>query len=529
MRWLFFSLCLCFVNLSGADIDLYWKIKDYQGAFAYLNRSDLGPSSAKWVQTLAKSGRSSQALLALVNRESIQEFLIQDLAWSFLLEKSASLQARLQALYAAVSSQDPFAEELLIDAFDSPKQAMRSLAYRLSPHFGGLKVQNKVLEALKTERVSFLRYEIIEALASMQFPSSRQALENALISTSDEKEQALIIKALCFFFEHLDNQSIDALANSTSSSMRALAAFLAIENNSLKNYEDLLLDSNVFVRTKALEAFLLTQERFHFNAWKLLEDKSLLFRAYLVIYLSKDPGVVFKNVLDYFQSLEERRVLAAALPYCSKAFRKEAYHYFQESSDLLLKANLALGFVTDSEYKSTALDFLSKLLKAFPKHWKLQNSSLFSFFEEGPVSQSQSLEAEFRILSILALQGYKNLALEPFLMRKDFAFEASQIFIHLSGESFFKELREISEKSQDSKALQACLVLALFLKDEKAQKRLEDLYPFFDLEAKAMILQAFAMARQSRSLQTFLLSCLHEPYALLRSLAASALLQNLNH
>lgn len=527
MKWLVFLLP--FSLLFSSDIDLYWKIEDYRGAFTFLETSKEALKERQWIQTLAKSGRAKQALLSLGNPEKLDAVLIEDLAWSFLEQKNASLRSRLQALYAAVSSQDPKAQELLLQAFDSSNQALRSMAYRLSPFYGGLRIQKKLLRALEKERSQLLRFDVIESLAMMQAPSTKEALQKTLLQSKEEKEQALIIEALCFFYEQEDLDSIKSLCASPFAAMRALASSLAKEREALKIVEPLLFDANAFVRRCTLASFLLAEEKIDEEPWQLFEDKDKLFRAYLAIYLLKNPQNSLKDVFAYFPSLEEKRLFAAAIPYCKKERREEAFSFLHDVDDLFLKANLALGLIAKGEHFEWSLDVLYQVLQHPQKNWKIEKEALFPYLFEVPVSSKESLESEFFLFSLLALKGDERLELLPFLERKDFNLEASGLFIHLKGAKFFQQLKKISEQTSDQKALQASLILALFLKDEKAQKRLKELYPFFDLEGKAQILHAFFQSRKDEESQKFLFSCLQEPYCLLRCLAAAALIQNLSH
>jgi len=88
-------------------------------------------------------------------------------------------------------------------------------------------------------------------------------------------------------------------------------------------------------------------------------------------------------------------------------------------------------------------------------------------------------------------------------------------------------VRQLLEDNDPQVRLQACLVLAMYGKDETVLRQLQDAYPGADFDMKLSILEALGSVGGTGSF-SFLLGVLREPFPMLRVAGASALIQSIN-
>jgi HEAT repeat protein len=95
-------------------------------------------------------------------------------------------------------------------------------------------------------------------------------------------------------------------------------------------------------------------------------------------------------------------------------------------------------------------------------------------------------------------------------------------------EEGLEAVRALLEDPDEKIRLQAALIMTLVGHDLTAAKVLKEAYPHVDREMKLHILEAIAHVHDPEAIP-FLLSVLSEPFQLLRTVAASALIQCLSH
>ena len=89
-------------------------------------------------------------------------------------------------------------------------------------------------------------------------------------------------------------------------------------------------------------------------------------------------------------------------------------------------------------------------------------------------------------------------------------------------------VRELLNDPEQKIRVQAAFILALLGSDPEAVKVLQEAYPNVEREMKVQILEALAHIGAPESIP-FLMNILKEPFQVLRVVAASALIQCLNH
>lgn len=120
-------------------------------------------------------------------------------------------------------------------------------------------------------------------------------------------------------------------------------------------------------------------------------------------------------------------------------------------------------------------------------------------------------------------------ALKSFLQKKTWGISgvAAATLLQEGDESALEIVRECLNDSDPNVQLQACLVLAMFGRDESVLSDLQKAYAGADHERKLHILEALGRIGTDQS-YSFLIGCLREPFPILRVATAAALIQCLN-
>ncbi len=104
---------------------------------------------------------------------------------------------------------------------------------------------------------------------------------------------------------------------------------------------------------------------------------------------------------------------------------------------------------------------------------------------------------------------------------------AAATLLQEGDETALEIVRSLIHDEERNVSLQACLVLALFGKDETVLPFLHEAYSLADHEEKLHFLEALGHVGGLENLP-FLLHTLREPFPILRVAAAAALIQSLN-
>jgi HEAT repeat protein len=120
-------------------------------------------------------------------------------------------------------------------------------------------------------------------------------------------------------------------------------------------------------------------------------------------------------------------------------------------------------------------------------------------------------------------------ALKAFLQKKSWGISgvAAATLLQEGDESSLEIVRQLIDDSDPNVRLQACLVLAMYGKDESIVRELQIAYASSPHEKKIHILEAIGRVGNTES-YPFLVGVLREPFPILRVAAAAALIQSLN-
>ena len=136
------------------------------------------------------------------------------------------------------------------------------------------------------------------------------------------------------------------------------------------------------------------------------------------------------------------------------------------------------------------------------------------------------------LLSMLSVMRYPKSqeAIKGFLQSQNWGVTGSAVvaLIEEGDEEALSMVRELLGDPDQKIRVQAAFILALLGSDPEAVKVLQEAYPNVDREMKVQILEALAHIGAPESIP-FLMNILKEPFQVLRVVAASALIQCLNH
>ncbi len=120
-------------------------------------------------------------------------------------------------------------------------------------------------------------------------------------------------------------------------------------------------------------------------------------------------------------------------------------------------------------------------------------------------------------------------ALKVFLKRKSWGLTgvAAGLLLQEGDETAMEVVRTLLDDKDPDIRLQACLVLAMFGRDESIVRDLQGAYAGADHDKKLHILEALGRIGSKES-YSFLVSVLREPFPILRIAAASSLIQSIH-
>jgi HEAT repeat protein len=239
---------------------------------------------------------------------------------------------------------------------------------------------------------------------------------------------------------------------------------------------------------------------------------------------------------------ENRRMAAAALASVGARGIGLSVKTLKESLDPYVRANIALGLLGQRVEVKGCCDFLYEFLQTEKRMWMIDKrpNPLFSILAPSQVRhndqipnypEAQDQMTRLTLVSLLALVDDPRAlaALKTFLQRKGWGISgvAAATLLHEGDESALEVVKQLVNDPDPNVRMQACLVLAMFGKDESVIRDLQGAYAGADHEKKLHILEALGKIGNTQSF-SFLVGVLREPFPILRVAAAAALIQSVN-
>lgn len=239
---------------------------------------------------------------------------------------------------------------------------------------------------------------------------------------------------------------------------------------------------------------------------------------------------------------ENRRLAASALAAVGSRGVELSVKMLGESKDPYVKANIALGLLGQRAKCQEAADFLVGFLAEEKRLWMMDKrlNPLFETLQPSQIRYNDQIPnypeahdqmTRLHLVSLLALvEDPRALsALKTFLQRKHWGITgvAAATLLHEGDDEALAMVKELVNDADANVRLQACLVLAMFGKDESVLRDLQGAYAGADHEKKLHILEALGRIGNRES-YSFLVGVLNEPFPILRVAAAAALIQSVN-
>ncbi len=524
---------------------------------------DSFPIRKTLVEAFAANGLEEQAL-DLWDRLTFEQpdllydrHLLEELAWGVLKKGTQSTQygVRLAATIGAFLTHDVRAVPILLKMMRDSNAVIRSVAVQMASAYGDAPLKDEIRRMVQQEKVWMVRLEVIKAMGALkmkELTGTLQAIVQSERTTMEERQ--LAIEALLGIYEEISLPELQTLARSNRAGLRHLACSIAPHFQMEGAKEEVLRlaqDTHPAVRIAALNAFGL----FYREKMTVAEAKELLapalrdsdpavaitasWAAFLV-----DPALGADAMGPWLSDAlpENRRFAAAALAAVGGKGIPLAIQTLQESSDPYVKANVALGLLGQRVEVQRCCDLIYNFLETEKRMWMLEKrpNPLFEILLPSQVRhndqipnypEAQDQMVRLNLVSLLALvEDPRALpALKTFLQRKGWGISgvAAATLLHEGDETALEGVRQLVNDPDANVRLQACLVLALFGRDESVLRELQGSYASSDHDKKLHILEALGRVGNAQS-YSFLVGVLREPFPILRVAAAASLIQSVN-
>lgn len=570
--------CLILISLAFSSfseefeilerINSHVLIEDYSSALEeakmYLEKSK-NPSNQfklKYIECLALNDNDIEAIKELkklldLGYEIQDNDTIENICWAILFKASRSDQytTRLTALIGVYLTQDVRAVNILNKLMKDTNAIIRSVAIQLSSSYMDKPLKDTIKKLFLDEKLWLVRLEVIKAIGKMKIFEKQNELKEIIASdksTFEEKEIAT--SALVNICENIDFNEIKTLSISPKAGLRKLSCDLASYFNVSQAKEiviSLAEDPISDVRISALNAISL-------NYLNEIDEKTL---KKIITYSinDSDPAVaitacyvaLLKNYnfaeatlkkYIYSEDIENARFASCVLSRIVDKCFKLKEQIIKNHTDIYVKANLALGLLSEKkllkESSSILFDFLKNQKEKLM--WEEQKNPLFKILCPSYIRHIDQIPrypeaidqmTRLHIFSMLAIiddkkacEGIKN-----FLKEKGLGITglASATLLKEGDEEALDIVKKLLDQKEQDIKIQAALVLALLGKDETVIETLQEAYNSVEYNMKIQILEALGHIGSKKSIK-FLIRILDEPYQNLRVVASSSLIKCIN-
>ena len=514
------------------------------------------------IKVFAKQGDERKMLdawheyAAQFPKENVDRDIVEAMAWG-VIEKgsdSTSPMTRLIAILAAFFSQDSKGVQILRDNLHNSNSLIRLVTVQLSGHLMDDILREEVLGLLKTENQWNVRLEVIKALGVMKMEESKPELEMIIANDkSMAEEKAAAIAALVSMMETADRNYVYSLTQSDRSGLRMLACEV-VSTLDLERDIDLIIplldDHNAEVRAEALTTIGVLRTS-SFQGKPIAEivapktddiDSSVAITAAWVLMLN-DPQRGQETIKRWFEDdcKDVRLNAAAALSAAGKYGQPLTLQIFRNSKDIYVRLNLALALIAQRINTQQACDTLYEGLCTEKERWMWQEDGPFCVLAPSKLKHQQlipqypeaiNLTVRLKILDVLAVMRYGRAqqAIKSFLKERseNISSVAAALLLTEGDEEAIEIVKELLKDPNPKIRIQAALILSMWSHEDSSLEILEKAYANASREQKERILEGLGHIGSIKSIP-FLIEKLKEPYQILRLIAASGLIQCLNH
>lgn len=513
------------------------------------------------LDALCQCGEETEAL-ELWHSCSLEEKndrrILEMLAWGVLSKKenSSLLNMQLYTLLGAAFTRDARVIPLLLQHMQGSNALLRSLAVKLSCQFGDAPLKNCIARLLKEEKVWYVRLEVIQAIGALRMMHLKNTLKEIIAHPKTlAEEKGVAIHALVMMYDTLEREEVIQLVKSNRAGLRQLCCEAIAYLNAYEHLDlllSLLNDESPDVRLSVLStlALLRVREVDKQPIAELIEKKGAdevpevaITAAYVLLLLDHPLGQEWMRGWLSSAQPKYRRMASAALAASGIYGVKLSLFALEKSEDSYVKANCALALLGQRVHLDAACDALYALLtkeKDTLWMWDDAGNPLFRSLAPSHVKHIQQIPhypavvdqlVRLDLLSCLSIVRYfkAQKAVKEFLQNREWGVTgaAAATLLQEGDEEGLEAVRALLDDPDEKIRFQAALIMTLVGHDLTAAKVLKEAYPHVDREMKVHILEAIAHVHDKEAIP-FLLSVLSEPFQLLRTVAASALIQCLS-
>jgi HEAT repeat protein len=482
--------------------------------------------------------------------------LLETMAWGIIKTGSTSSSPLIRAiaLLGAFFGQDAQGVEIMCRHLHDSNSFIRSLAVKLASHMHDVRLSDEMFRLFQQEKNWTVRFEVIKALGEMKLEAAQPLLMSEIAnphSTPEEKSAA--IKSLVQLLDTAQKENLNQLVASNRAGFRLLACEF-IEYFDLKEEIEilggLLKDSHAEVRAGSLHA--LGAMRINLSDYPVLNQQCIklandtnpevaIMSAWVLVLNNNSLGQkTFEKLLKH-ETPEVRQLSAAALATTGKYGAPYVLTVFNQSTDPFVNMNLAIGLISQRISTEKACQVLYEGLMNVKERWMWEENGYFKVLQKSKIKHDDSIPnlpesvnqiTRLDVLNILSIMKYPDTqnALKTFLQHSsnDVSGMASALLLKEGDEEAIKIVEDLLHEQNKKIKIQAALVLAMWGGGEEVVNTLEKAYADSDRGTKERILEGLGRVGESSSIK-FLVAKLNEPSQTLRIIAASALLECLNH
>lgn len=540
----------------------YLLIADPQSALSELSPVlEQGDKEALqvWMQALADAGEERVLLGAwdlyvkAFPEEAENRPVLETIAWGVIHKgaSSSSPPTRALAMLAGRISEDSRGVKLLVQGLRSQNSLMRLMSVQLCKEMRDAKLADEILRMLDSESVWMVRLEVISAAGNMRLKAAKSRLEALLAAPHiTGEEQAALCQALVALTDQVDRGTIERLVRAPRAAQRALACELAAVK-CVPEVCDLLLplvdDPQAGVRSTALQALGLLRKPGEGvlapYARRRLEDLdplTAISAAWLLTLEAPTEGVMELKRWLHHERSDYRTLAAGAIGASGRHGLALACEGLTSHPDPYVRANLALACISQRVRIAEATEALVQVLDLEDRLMSEQEG-IFRFLAPSKVKHQEGVPncpeainqvTRLEVLNMLAMLRHPEawLAIKRFLQERNWGVSgmAAAVLLTEGDEEAVDIVRELLKDPEVRIRTQAALVLSLWGSGTDSLEVLQAAYSQADRPMKEKILEAVGRIGSMSSIP-FLMNGLAEPHQHLRIIAASAILQCINH
>lgn len=483
--------------------------------------------------------------------------LLEDLGWGVLKKGISSSQygVRLGALIGSYLTHDVRAVPIFLRMLRDSNAVIRSVAVQMASGYGDAALKDEILRMLSEEKVWMVRLEVIRATGQLRMKAAAPVLQAVVTSErSMLEERHVAIQSLIEISDRADPAEISRLASSNRAGLRHLAVAIALHfkvKEAKGEVLRLLSDTHSDVRIAALNAvgllyreWMTPRELIDVLTPRLQDTDPMVAITAAWAVMLIDPARGEPALARWLEDPmgEHRRMAAAALAATGDKGVALAVKTLRESSDPYVRANVALGLIGQRHEIAACADCIVQFLASEKRMWMWDNrpNPLFQALAPSQVRhvdqipnypEAIDMMTRLNLVSLLAMIEDPRAidALKSFLQTKKWGITgvAAATLLQEGDDTALEIVRQLLDDPNPKVRLQACLVLAMYGKDESVLQQLQNAYAGADFEVKLYILEALGQIGSPDG-HSFLISVLREPFPLLRVAAAAALIQSVN-